>query len=598
VPDNIVELRRLARRVAGKDVPIELGANPSATDGTTIFVSEPSLRWPKLSARAHGDMRRKSTAHEAAHIRRFRGASAEEFFCSYADPFSPGADSLGYVRRLLNIVEDELVDRDAGREIGQEAVDRVNRFYVWNRQGGARPSLAELEASGKGGKCAAFIEALYQLALYGEIIESYHSEQLEKAAREASDVRSKYGSGSFSREQAMRGVLDALRRYCPPPWALPEEYQPPQENSGGAGGQSGQSQGQPGNGQGTGQGQSGQGQSQGAGNGNPAQGQGSGQGQPGQGSPSQSGNAQGQGAPQPGQQSQAGQPSNPQGGQGNGQRGESPESVPESSGGGGGEGGEGRGFETGGEAGEAKPVDRAAERRFEDNNLEALLKTLERIIAERTKESGRGMPRWRQWSPGDALTSPDELQRYGEDEVFGIDQLQRRCVRQRDRKRHLLAVFIDSSGSVGNQLFSQLYRVCGELAEKVSALEGCFLGVGQFSGGASWVLEPTRDVSTIRLFAEEEPKRLYSGGTTVGEIYKILPEWFAGYKSADLVVLTDGYVENGHQLAMSLGEAHDETSCEIKLHGVVFKGDGSLKQFKVAKEELPKFVRTWKLGED
>jgi len=262
-----------------------------------------------------------------------------------------------------------------------------------------------------------------------------------------------------------------------------------------------------------------------------------------------------------------------------------------------GDGSESRGAGAG-DIGSPAPVDSAVDPKFDDPRLDALLAMLERIVAERTKEVGRGRPRFRTWSPGDQISSGEEIRRYEEDEVFDIDPLERRCVRRRDHERHLLAVFIDSSGSVSNQLFGQLYCVLAELADKVASLPMIFFGVGQFSGGATWVMEPTNDLVLISAFAEEKPVRLYSGGTTVGEIYGLLPEWFAGYRTADLVVLTDGYVENGKELATSLQAAHNATSCEIKLHGVVFEGLGSLKQFRRAKDECPEYIRTWSLSKD
>ncbi|HOZ36471.1 MAG TPA: hypothetical protein PLR18_01415 [bacterium] len=589
-------MQKLARKIVGREVEIFLGKKKSATDGEKILVFEPSLRWPKLAPNAHDDMRRKSTAHEASHIKRFKGVSADEFYKIYADPLSPGTSSIPYVRKIMNIVEDALVDQDAGKEIGQEVVDRVNRFYVWNRQGGTRLSLAELETMGSQGMCAAFIEAVYQYALYGKIIETYQSKGLDTAAEKACKARTAFGAGSISREQAMRQVLDVLRQYCPPPWELPPEYQPPQGNSGGSGSGSGNGEGS-GEGDGDGDGE-GDGEGDGSGNGSgKGKGKGKGKGE-GNGEGEGDGEGEGEGDGKPGEEGK-GKKGKP--GEGDGKEGEKDGEGSESQGGGDGSpsDSDSRGAEIGAGAGDPRAIESAPEKRFEDNNLEALLKMLERVIAERSDKTGRGIPRWKVWSPGRQISSPDEIQRYQEDEYFGIDPLQRRCIRRRDMPRHLLAIFLDSSGSVGDKLFSMLYRVCGEMAQKVADLEGCYLGVGQFSGGASWVLEPTRDVAVIREFADTTPKRLYSGGTTVGEIYGLLPNWFSGYKTADLVVLTDGFVEDGKQLAGSLEASHTETACEIKLHGVVIrqKRDTTVKQFEKAKDQLPEFVRVWHLGE-
>lgn len=620
---ELKELQKLARRITGHEVNLEVGGKRSSTDGIKICIFEPSLRWPKLGNVAHRDMRRKAVGHEASHIKRFAGITAQQFYEKFADPVSPGKSSIDYVRRIANTVEDELVDRDAGREIGQEVVDKVNRFYVWNRQGGTRQSLAELEADGAQGKCAAFIEAVYQFSLYGKIIESYHSKGLETAAEKASKARSAFGKGSVSRTQAMQTVLDALRQYCPPPWELPPEYEPPQGSSGGSGqgsgeGQQGEGAGQPGQGD-SGDGKSeGQGENQ-TGQGNPgdgdSQGEGDSDGESGEGD-SSDGKSQGQpgqnyekGKAEKGdsedQDDDSGKPEGSDADEGKEPEGEEDPEGSESPGGGSGnpKDSDGRGASSGEEAGDPRAVESAPEKRFDDNNLEALLKVFERVLAERSRQTGRGMPRWRVWTPGEQVSSPDEIQRYQEDEHFGIDPLKRRCIRKRDKERHLVAIFLDSSGSVNDKLFSQLYRVCGEIAEKVADLEGCFLGVGQFSGGAKWVLEPTRDVTEIREFAESKPKRLFDGGTTVGEIYGLLPEWFAGYESADLLVLTDGFVEDGKELAESLQKAHDQTACEIKLHGIVFRKETAgmkttLAQFRKAKEILPEFVRTWRLGEE
>lgn len=612
---DLKNLKKLARKIVGRDVDMEIGGKPSSTDGTKIFIFEPSLRWPKLGNGAHKDMLRKSTGHEASHIKRFGGLTSEEFYEKFADSLSPGESSKNYVRTIMNIVEDELVDRDAGREIGQEIVDKVNKFYVWNRQGGTRQSLAELETDGVQGKCAAFIEAVYQFSLYGGIIESYHSKGLEAVAEKAEKARSAFGKGSISRTQAMQKVLDALYQYCPPPWELPPEYEPPQGNSGGSGdggGDQGDGDAQPsegelgdGNSEGQGDGQSGDSDSQGQGDGQFGEGEGEsgdGSSQDQQDQDSDEDDTQeGDSQNQDDDSGEAGETESAEAEESDGE--EDPEgSESEGAGDGNPSDGNSRGTETGGEAGDPRTVESAPEKCFEDNNLEALFRVFERVLAERSRQSGRGTPRWRVWSPGEQVSSPDEIQRYQEDDVFGIDPLKRRCVRKRDQERHLVAIFLDSSGSVGDELFSQLYRVCGEIAEKVADLEGCFMGVGQFSGGAAWVLEPTRDVTEMQEFADSQPKRLYSGGTTVGEIYGLLPEYFAGYETADLLVLTDGFVERGKELADSLEKAHNETACKIKLHGIVFRKETAgmsttLVEFRKAKDILPEFVRTWRLGE-
>lgn len=669
---DIQKLEKLARRVAGRKVKVQAGAG-AFTDGQTITVIDTDVRFPRLPKGAQNEMAEFLTAHEAGHLVMFERVSrklgrpmgAKEFYEEFADPLSPGADSRDYVRFLMNVVEDRLVDEHAAKFVGQDVRENVNRFFVWNRQGGTRPSIAELESRGSAGKCAAFIEAIFQLELYNELIESFFSPALLGAAKKAVEAIVRFGQGALSRQQALQQVLDALRKYCPPPWKMPSGYQPPKAEGAGKGGdpaaspeggaqgqgqgkpssdsQSGQSQdghgeggGESGSGQDGGQGQPGQGQGQGEGSGSgdgegaEGQAQGEGQGKGGEGDSSEGKKSQKQKTDgkssaddkADGESSDSEEKESDEAGEdgdgessddsdaeadeaGNGETADAeesegeddPEAGKESPGGGSGSPSQSdsRGTETGGGAGTPQAVERTPERRFEDNNLEALLRMLEKVLAERANQTGRGIPRWRTWSPGDVLDS-EGICRYEEDEFFGIDPLKRRVVRRRDKEQHLVAVFIDSSGSVNNQLFSQLYRVVGELAEKVGQTEGVKLGVGQFSGGASWVLVPTQNASEIRDFAELEPQRLYSGGTTVGEIYGLLPDDFGGYESADLIVLTDGYVEDGKALATSLERSHSETGCEIKLHGVVFKGQGSLKQFKRAKDELPEFVRTWHLG--
>ncbi len=575
---TLEELERLARKIVGRHIEVQR-VGSAHTDGNTISMIDPDKLWPDLPESAREDIDRFVTGHEASHIavfdkeakkRGIPGMSAEDFYKIFADPLSPGVESTDYVRFLLNVVEDRLVDNMSAHAVGENRRQQTNRFFVWNRQGGKRPALAQFESRGNPGKCAAFIEAIFQLEVYGELVESFYSQAIEQAAKEAVRAIDFFGQGSLSRTQALQRVLDALKKYCPPPWSLPHDYQPPRGESPQQGG--GQGQGQV---EGSGSGQEGD--------------QGDGQGEPGD----------GQADGQNGQDGQPGSESSQESDGQSDQEGKKGEEEQESEGSGQGNPSESqsRGIGENELPSEGTPVP-VQEKRFEDEDLEALLKTLERVLAERARESGRGNPIWRTWSPGDQISSPDEIQRYWEDETFGINPLERRAVRQRQQKKHLLAILLDSSGSVGDELFAMLYRVCDELAEKVADIEGCYLGVGQFSGGAAWVLEPTRNVSEIRDFAEQEAVRLFHGGTVVGEIYKVVPTYFAQYQTADLVVLTDGYVESGKELAESLEQAHDDTGCQIKLHGVVFRGCGSIKQFEKAKDELPQFVRVWHIGKD
>jgi len=580
---NIKSLEKLARRVVGREVPVGFG--PGAyTDGTTVTVPDPEKSHPNLPHVANKDVTRHLTAHEAVHILLFdriakkvgkSSVSAVEFYEMFADPLSPGESSKAFVRFMMNVVEDKLVDNTAGQFVGADTVERSNKFAVWNRQGGRRKPIPELESDGKSGQCAAFIEAIFQLEIYGELIEAFVSPQLEASAKEAVKAIEAFGKSSLSRTQALSAVLDALRKYCKPEWSLPPQYQPPRGEGAGEGGDPAA--------------QPGEGAGQGAGEGSSDSdddGEGSGESQD-----ESSESAEGDGTEGECSDGDADGSTNKEsdeeelGSESDDSRNDSPSDGNE------------RGSATGDKAGDGRKVASSSERRFDDSNLEALLKMLERVVAERMAETGKGLPRFRAWEPGRPISSPDEIHRYQEDETFGIDPLKRRCVRRRDQEKHLIALFIDSSGSVNDQLFSKLYQVCGEFAEKVANTSIRF-GVGQFSGGAAWVLEPTQDVSEIQEFAQQVPKRLYSGGTTVGEIYQLLPEDFAGYKSADLIVLTDGYVEDGKELAKSLDAAHEETDCEIKLHGVVFRKMGSLKQFRKAKDSLPEFVRTWHLGSD
>lgn len=609
---TLQELEKLARKIVGHDVQVVRGKRPE-TDGMTIYVEDPDSLWPRLPVGVQDDIGRVVTAHEANHIAIFGeegkkqgksdGITAEEFYQSYADPLAPGVDSRDYVRFMLNVVEDRLVDGRSAKFVGQDRIARVNRFFTWNRQGGRRPSIAELEASGNAGMCAAFVEALFQLDTYGELVEAFYSSALEKAAGKAVRAIELFGQGALSRTQALQKVLDALRTYCPPPWSMPPEYQPPKGQNPSKGDGSGNSRGS-GTGQDQGEGDSGESQNPGEGDGDSDESQSQGEGKsakPSKNSKSKK-NAQGEGneADAEGEEGEKGDQKDAADKSGKaGQPKDKGEEFSESDGSGQGnpEGSQSRGSGTGSGVNPQTVAPHEPERRFEDNNLEALLKMLERVLTERFREAGRGLPHFSVWSPGDQISAPDELQRWWEDETFDIDPLQRRAVRRRDREKHLLALFIDSSGSVGNDLFAMLYKVCAEIADKVAELQGCYLGVGQFSGGASWVMEPTRDVNQMREFAENPAVRLYSGSTVVGEIYGLLPEWFAGYETADLVVVTDGYVEDGKTLARSLEKAHGETGCEIKLHGVIFRKKGSIKQFERAKDEMYQFVRIWHLGE-
>lgn len=594
---TLLDLQKLARKIVGRKIEIVHGKSETF-GGNSISVEDHATSFPDMPVQALDDMDRFVTAHEASHIKRFDeearrlglpSLSAVEFYERFADSQSPGKDSINYVRLMLNVIEDRPVDIEAARFVGENRRSAVNRFFVWNRQGGRRPSMAQLDARGSQGMCAAFIEALFQLEVFGELIESFIPPALENAAREANRAIDLFGEGAFNRTQTLEQVLKALSKYCPPPWKLPEQYQPPA-----SGGQQPPQQGGgsgamplPGSGKQSGQqGQSGQGQ--GAGNGT-SQGQGqpaAGSGKPSDGDPEEGEPNDGEGDGKSDSSKDAMEPPEPK---------EKGDEYTDSEGGGSGGSETARTSEVGGEV-DAKEVNVPVEKRFEDNNLEALLRMLERILQERARESGRGRPRFKTWSPGDRISAPDELQRYAEDESFGVPVLQRRVVRKRDRKKHLLALFIDSSGSVNDSLFAMLYRVCGEISSKVADSEGCYFGVGQFSGGASWMMEPTRNTAEMQVLAESAPLRMYHGSTVVGEIYKILPEWFSGYETADLIVLTDGYVEDGGLLAKSLEAAHNKTDCAIKLHGAVFKKQGTIKQFDKAKNEMPKFVRSWHLG--
>jgi hypothetical protein len=532
---------QLVRRMVGRNIPVVVGEG-AYTDGKSVTIIDPAARWPKMDETNREDIRLFLAAHEAGHIVLFDREAARlgrkeltstEFYQLFADPLSPDADSIPFVRQLQNLVEDRKVDELAAGEVGRARVETANRFFVWNRQGGSRKPLHELEAEGTPGQCAAFLEAVFQMETYGSLIEPYATPDLTAAATEATQAVLAFGQGALSRNQALERVLAALTRYCPPPWKLPEQYQPPRGES--ASQESDQS---------AGQGQTGTG----------------------------SGGAGSQGRKEA---------------QSAGPRGKTGASERNS---------QGRGSGTGERAGRSRRTDARSEGKCEDPNLEALKRMLERVLFERSSKKGFGRTRWQTWNPGDVLATPDEMNRYFEDDVYGIDPTQRRCVHTRDDRQHLVSVFLDSSGSVEDYLFVKLYSVLASLAEAFAQVPGTKLGVGQFSGGAAWVLPPTDDVVAIQALSEEEPRRLYDGATVVGEIYKILADSFAGYPTADLIVLTDGGTESGDEIARSLQKAIDETGCRIKLHIVVFKGQGTLSCAKRAKQLLPELVRVWHLG--
>lgn len=527
---------QLVRRMVGRQIPVRFG-DGAYTDGQSVTIIDPDKRWPAMDEANKEDIRLFLTAHEAAHIVLFEreaarlgrsGLNSEEFYQLFADPLSPDDESVPFVRQVANLVEDQKVDEIAAGEVGQGRRQSVNRFFVWNRRGGSRKPLHELESEGTPGKCAAFLEAVFQMETYGSLIEPFGSQALRVAAEEATQAIVAFGQGSLSRQQALQRVLEALSRYCPPSWKLPQKYDPPR-------GESASQDGNPSFGQGK------------ADSGRRASGGGNGKGQVG--------------------------------------AGENPLSIE----------GSGRGDQSGEKAGARRRAGRKQDS-DQDPNLEALKRMLERVLFERSSKSGTGRSRFRPWTPGDILASPEEVNRYLEDGVYGIDPTQRLCVHVRDDRQHLVAVFLDSSGSVSDWLFAKLYSVLASLAEEFAQVPGTMLGVGQFSGGASWVLTPTRDVAAIQALSEEEPHRLYDGATVVGEIYKILSASFTGYPTADLVVLTDGATESGEEIAASLLQAIDATGCRIKLHIVVFKGQGTLRYARRAKQLLPEHLRVWHLG--
>lgn len=538
-------LKNLVGKITGKMIEVVFGQG-AYTDGTEVTIPEFNRQFPNLPSSVTSDMAEVVTAHEASHIVKFKGMSSEDFYKKFVDPFSPDADSIDFVRFLGNVIEDKFVDEHACKYVSRAKQEQVNKFFVWNRQGGVRKSLAEMEATGSEGKCSAFIEAVFQFEVYGSIIESFHSPELEKAARDAARVIENFGRGSLKREDAVKRVIEILKKYCPPPWKLPKKYQAPRgENPSGKG---------DGNGQGE-AGSSGEGEGSGTGEAGEEAGEGEGKG---------SGKGEGE--------------TESEGGDG--------DSDSE-------DGGEGRG--TGGTEGEGKYTPETTDHDCEDPEMEQLMRALQRIVSNRkNQQTGRGKPHWRTYAPGDVINSPDEIQRWIDDDAYGVDPFKRRAVRQRRNQDYLLAVFIDSSGSVSDSLFSKLYRVMGTLADEMAEVGR--LGVGQFSGGASWVLEPTNDALEIAEFAKSKPKRIYNGGTVVSEIFEIIKD-FSDYSSADLVVLTDGYVEDGRSsLAPNLERAIEQTGCDIKLHGVVFRKFGSIRQFEKAKDVIPQSVRCWVLG--
>src|SRR5262249_21135455 len=68
---------------------------------------------------------------------------------------------------------------------------------------------------------------VFQMETYGSLIEPFGSQALQRAATEATDAIVAFGQGAVSRQQALQRVLQALSRYCPPPWKLPDGYEPP-----------------------------------------------------------------------------------------------------------------------------------------------------------------------------------------------------------------------------------------------------------------------------------------------------------------------------------------------------------------------------------
>lgn len=564
---TIEQLTSLARRITGQRVQVEFGERISV-NGDTITLVDPGACWTNLPAAAQDAIGRFTTAKAAHRIRQLGreaakrdlpSLTAEEYYDGY-DSMSPNAESVPFVRRVLDQIDATLLDAAAAKDVGDEARQQTTRFFAWNRFEGRTKPLAEVERE-EGGAAMAFLEAVNQLQVLGQILESFHSLALEQAARTASKAIDQFGQGSMSREQALEQVLRAMASYCPPSWILPPEYVSPQGEP-----SDGEESDSPGNAPG------------GSEPGEEGEGEGEGEGQPTEAEGSGKGDGEGQGQP-----SQKSDPSEKES--------KAPPKATDQN-------KEGRGANTGEGAAPQKLDKRYGDIKFDDPELDAFYRALERIVAARSKGHGRGRPRYETWGPGDILQSPDELMRYMEGDTYGVDPLERVSVLYRDEDVHLIAVFLDSSGSVGNELFSRLYRVIGAIAQKVLDIPGCYLGVGQFSGGASWVLKPTRDISQIYAFAEQKPTRLYSGSTVVGEIYKILPEDFRQFRSADLPCLTDGQVENGPELVKALQAAHVETNCAIKLHGMVFKRDkeSTIKQLEAAKKLLPEHIRIWHLG--
>lgn len=239
---DIQALESLVQEIVGRPVPIVVG-DAAYTDGKHISIKDADRCWPQLPLPAKSAIERTITAHEASHIvlfdqearkRNLGSLDAEDFYRLFADPLSPDQDSVPYVRLLANLVEDRLVDAHAGKFVGPETVENVNKFFVWNRQSGQRRSLAELESEGSPGRCAAFLEAIFQLHVYGRLVESFYSPELEAAAQAANQAVSEFGSAQISRTDALQRVLDALKQYCPPSWGLPSQYELPgcEQNAG------------------------------------------------------------------------------------------------------------------------------------------------------------------------------------------------------------------------------------------------------------------------------------------------------------------------------------------------------------------------------
>lgn len=527
----------------GRVVPIHV-AQGAWTDGKSVTIYDPAKRWPLLEAVEQEELVQRSVAHETGHLVLFErearkiGRStpfgSEEFYVRFADPLCREPGDKRVIRQIANVVEDQKVNAEAAAALnqllgagkGDALMRRTSEFLIWNRQGG-RKCLREMEAAGE--KVEAFIEAVFQRLIFGRLIEPYRSEDLATAAEDASRVISLFGKGAVGRQDAIRQVVEILERYCPRPWCLPDDYQPP---TGEAVEQSEVGEVEPGR-----------------------EGNGAGQGE---------GQADGDG-------------------EGKGTGG----------------GGDGRGDGTdGGDGGGGRHVHSNPASTSLDPDLEALLRMLERVIGARSRKPGSGKKRWRTWQPGDTLPTPQEKRRFVEGKLYGVDPVERWCVEQREAKSSLVAVFIDSSGSVDDYLFAQLYRVLSRLAHTLAHHPGTKLGVGQFSGGADWDLRPTDDQGEILALAEQEPYRRFDGATVVSEIYQILHDDFAEYESADLVVLTDGGTEDGAELAASLRRFVETTGCNLKLHFVVIRGQGTTREGQRAKRILRDLdlVRVWHIG--